>query len=70
MIANPAVRQAAGRTAKKRIEEQYQWEKIARDIEKTYIQLMGWGQVDAPAKKPNASVAAIGESAGPIQRAG
>ena len=68
LIANPAVRQAAGRRAKKRIEEQYQWEKIARDIEKTYIQLMGWGQVDAPAKKPNVSVAPVGER--PEQRAG
>ena len=70
LIANPAVRQAAGQTAKKRIEGQYQWQKIARDIEKTYFQLMGWGLLGAPAKKPNASVAAIGESAGPGQRAG
>jgi len=70
LIVNPAARQAAGRTAKKRIEEQYQWQKIARDIEKTYFQLMGWGLLGAPAKKPNASVAAIGESAGPGQRAG
>src|SRR5450759_5430210 len=37
LIANPAVREAAGRTAKKRIEEQYQWQTIARDIEKTYF---------------------------------
>ena len=70
LIANPAVRQAAGRTAKKRIEQQYQWEKIARGIEKTYIQLMGWGQADAPAKKPNVSVAAVGERGAPEQRAG
>src|ERR1022692_2878854 len=34
LIANPAVRQAAGRTAKKRIEEQYQWQTIARDMRK------------------------------------
>jgi glycosyltransferase involved in cell wall biosynthesis len=70
LLANPAVRQAAGQTAKRRIEEQYQWQKIARDIEKTYFQLMEWELVDAPAKKSNASVAAIGESAAREQRAG
>jgi glycosyltransferase involved in cell wall biosynthesis len=70
LIANPVVRQAAGQTAKRRIEEQYQWQKIARDIEKTYFQLMEWELVDAPAKKSNASIAAIGESAAREQRAG
>jgi len=30
LIANPAGREAAGKTAKKRIEERYQWQKIAR----------------------------------------
>jgi glycosyltransferase involved in cell wall biosynthesis len=65
LIANPAVRQAAGRTAKRRIEEQYQWQKIAGDIEKTYFRLMGWdfvNSVEIP-KKPNAGIV-IGESAG------
>jgi glycosyltransferase involved in cell wall biosynthesis len=51
LLANPAVRQAAGRTAKRRIEEQYQWQKITQDIERTYFQLMGWGLVDVQAKK-------------------
>jgi glycosyltransferase involved in cell wall biosynthesis len=65
LIANPAVRQAAGRTAKRRIEEQYQWQKIAGDIEKTYFRLMGWdfvNSVEIP-KKPNAGIV-VGERAG------
>ena len=33
LIANPAVREAAGRAAKKRIREQYLWPKVATDIE-------------------------------------
>jgi glycosyltransferase involved in cell wall biosynthesis len=70
LLANPAVRQAAGRTAKRRIEEQYQWQKITQDIERTYFQLMGWGLVDVQAKKPNASIAAIVETASPGQKAG
>lgn len=70
LIANPAVREAAGRTAKKRIEEQYQWQTIARDIEKTYFQLMGWELPRAPAKKNAGRVAAAGESTGLERRAG
>jgi hypothetical protein len=41
LIANPAVREAAGRTAKRRIEEQYQWQKIAVDIEKALLRDFG-----------------------------
>jgi glycosyltransferase involved in cell wall biosynthesis len=37
LIANPAVREGAGRMAKKRVEEQYQWQKVAEDIEKVYF---------------------------------
>ncbi len=63
LIANPAVREAAGRTAKSRIEEHYQWQKIAGDIEKTYFQLMGWELPCAPARKTVARAAAAGGSA-------
>jgi glycosyltransferase involved in cell wall biosynthesis len=51
LIANPAVREAAGRTAKRRIQDQYQWPKIAADIEKAYFEIMGWKPVAVP-KKP------------------
>ncbi len=41
LIANPAVREAAGRTARKRIEDLYQWPKVAANIEKAYYEMMG-----------------------------
>ncbi len=53
LISNPAVREAAGRTAKRRIEDHYQWPKIAADIEKAYFDLMGWTPVRVAAKKPS-----------------
>jgi len=34
LIANPAVREAAGRAAKDRIRERYLWPRIADDIER------------------------------------
>jgi glycosyltransferase involved in cell wall biosynthesis len=69
LIANPAVREAAGRMAKKRIEEQYQWQKVAEDIEKAYFKVMG-GEREVPDKKPAASVVTVGESGSPERRAG
>ena len=62
LIANPAVREAAGVMAKRRIEEQYQWQKISADIEKAYFKVMGWELVEVPAKKPNARAAAVGQT--------
>jgi glycosyltransferase involved in cell wall biosynthesis len=52
LIANPAVREAAGRAAKDRIREQYQWSKIAEDIEKAYLEVVGWRTISSPEKKP------------------
>jgi len=68
LISNPAVREAAGRTAKKRIEEQYQWQNIATDIESAYFDLMGWNPPAIP-KKLSASVLAS-ESVNAERRAG
>src|SRR5208283_2508068 len=42
LIANPAVREAAGRAAKSRVLEHYLWPKIAGEIERTYFQVLGW----------------------------
>jgi glycosyltransferase involved in cell wall biosynthesis len=71
LIANPVVREASGRMAKKRIEAQYQWQKVADDIEKVYFRVMGWEVVEAlPAKKPGARAMAAGESGGTERRAG
>ena len=54
LIANPAVREAAGKAARRRVEERYQWQKVTQGIEKAYFDLMGWKVVAGPAKKPNA----------------
>jgi len=36
------LRAAAGRAARKRIEEQYLWSGIASQIEQAYLEIMGW----------------------------
>jgi glycosyltransferase involved in cell wall biosynthesis len=70
LIANPSVREAAGKTARRRVEEQYQWQKLAGDIEKTYFKVMGWELPHAPGKKPAASVVAADERVGSERKAG
>ncbi len=57
LISNPAVREAAGRTARRRIEEGYQWSKVAADTEKAYFNIMGWQPVGPAKKKPSARAA-------------
>jgi glycosyltransferase involved in cell wall biosynthesis len=42
LMTNLSVREAAGKTAKNRIREQYQWQKIASDIEKAYFEMLDW----------------------------
>jgi glycosyltransferase involved in cell wall biosynthesis len=42
LIANPAVREAAGQAAKRRVREHYQWPEIAEEIERVYYKMMGW----------------------------
>jgi glycosyltransferase involved in cell wall biosynthesis len=51
LIANPAVREAAGRAAKARVREHYLWPKIAQEIERAYFQVLGLEQ-KAP-KRPS-----------------
>jgi glycosyltransferase involved in cell wall biosynthesis len=68
LIANPAVREAAGREAKRRIREHYQWQKIAGDIEKAYFEMMGWTQAEPLPKKLAAEAA--GASGTAERRAG
>jgi glycosyl transferase family 1 len=68
LIANPAVRQAAGNMAKARVREHYLWQDIATEIEKVYFKLMElpvpegrktetW-KLETRRKKPNSSVSA------------
>jgi len=56
LIANPAVREAAGRNARKRIEEQYQWQHIAEEIEHVYTRVLGRNRTARAPKKPSARV--------------
>jgi glycosyltransferase involved in cell wall biosynthesis len=57
LIANPAVREAAGRAAKRRVGEHYQWAQIATEIERVYFEMMGWSLAETPARKPSGRVA-------------
>jgi glycosyltransferase involved in cell wall biosynthesis len=54
LIANPAVREAAGRAAKARVLEHYLWPKIAGEIEQAYFRVLGWEQKTP--KKPSVGV--------------
>jgi glycosyltransferase involved in cell wall biosynthesis len=52
LIGNPAVREAAGRAAKRRIREYYRWPQIAGEIERAYFDMMGWDLPRTTARKP------------------
>ncbi len=58
LIANPAVREAAGQAAKQRIREHYQWPQIAREIERVYFEMMGWKLAETGARRPVSRAAA------------
>ena len=69
LIANPAIREAAGKAARQRVEQQYQWSMIARDIERTYFQIAG--KDAAPElKKPSARVELAESGQEPKRRVG
>ncbi len=51
LMANPAVREAAGQAAKRRIREHYQWPQIAVEIERLYFEMMGWPLAETPVRK-------------------
>jgi glycosyltransferase involved in cell wall biosynthesis len=51
LIANPAVREAAGQAAKRRVREYYQWPEIAAEIERVYYKMMGWELAAIPPRK-------------------
>jgi glycosyltransferase involved in cell wall biosynthesis len=59
LIANPAVRKAAGEAAKRRIREHYQWGNIAAEIERIYFEIMGW---DLPAEAPRKPVTSVSQT--------
>jgi glycosyltransferase involved in cell wall biosynthesis len=57
LIANPAVREAAGKAAKRRIHEHYQWPQIGAEIERVYLEMMGWEPAKTSVRKPLARTA-------------
>lgn len=69
LIANPAVREAAGKMGRRRIEDQYQWQRIADEIETAYFQMMGWDAAQTVLKKPSAR-ASLGSAQPSEQKAG
>jgi glycosyltransferase involved in cell wall biosynthesis len=68
LIANPAIREAAGRAAKARIREQYLWPTIAENIERVYFAVTGGGRPETTAKKPVTRVEAATEAAARAKR--
>jgi glycosyltransferase involved in cell wall biosynthesis len=57
LIANPAVREAAGKAARRRVREQYQWAEVASQVEGVYLTMMGWKSTEIFLRKPNERVA-------------
>jgi glycosyltransferase involved in cell wall biosynthesis len=47
LIADGPARELAGRRARRRIEQQYQWPKIAAQVERVYLDLLGLSQEEA-----------------------
>jgi glycosyltransferase involved in cell wall biosynthesis len=70
LIVNPTVREAAGKMAKARIAEHYQWQKIAQEIEAVYFKAMGWDPAETPAKKLSLRTVSVHASEGETLRAG
>jgi glycosyltransferase involved in cell wall biosynthesis len=56
LIANPAVREAARQAAIRRVRENYQWSKIAEEVERVYFEMMG-SKFAAPERKPQGRAA-------------
>ena len=65
LIANPAVREAAGQAAKRRVREHYQWPEIAAEIERLYYKMMGW---ELAAMLPRKAAGKVTETIPSMQR--
>jgi len=42
LIAEPGARNNAGHCARQRLQEQYLWDSVSREIEQVYLQLNRW----------------------------
>jgi hypothetical protein len=58
LIQADSLRADAGRAARRRIEEQYLWPKIAKEIEAAYFEMLGRGPDAAPAHKVGDEISA------------
>ena len=70
LMTNPSVREAAGRSARNRIEDHYQWQKIAEDIEAAYFEVLGKKPAIGYQKKTSSTPAIAAEDLPLRRRAG
>jgi glycosyltransferase involved in cell wall biosynthesis len=70
LIASPGVREAAGRTARRRIEEHYQWQQIADDIESRYFEVLGWRRAPSGVRKPGQQAETVADEESTTLRTG
>jgi len=70
LIANPTVREAAGRAARKRIEDHCEWQKITEQIERSYFEILGRQVAATPEQEPDRAAAIVGEGGAERRRAG
>lgn len=70
LIANPRVRESAGKAAQRRVGEHYLWDKIAADIEEVYLHVLGWERPQGAARKPVERVPLAAENPTRDRRAG
>jgi glycosyltransferase involved in cell wall biosynthesis len=68
LMANRAVRKAAGDAAKQRVREHYRWSAIAAEVERVYFTVMGCEFPEASRRKPNSP--AETRSQAPVRKAG
>jgi glycosyltransferase involved in cell wall biosynthesis len=53
LIANPDIREVAGKAARKRVEEHYNWNKLAKDVERVYFDVLGLQAPESAQRKSN-----------------
>ncbi len=60
LIDNAVIREAAGKAARKRVEDHYNWSKLAKDVERVYYDVLGL-QAPEPAQKKPKQPSIVGE---------
>jgi glycosyltransferase involved in cell wall biosynthesis len=62
LMTNPTARESAGRAARRRVQEQYDWDNIARQIERVYFEVLDLRLPEKVSKKPSTSEIGVAES--------